>query len=174
MMNFRVEDDFIQSYFRSPGLFLDVGAGDGKTNSNIYPLLDRKWKGCGIEHDMIKFLHLLSTYNPFNAMYHEGRGLFPFKRTLGTETNKESVRLDHLVPLLPFSFYDFINISIPPPLGWKLLCQLPLFHMQPSLIAVRAEANEESRENLGKLLPKQYCKIVMQSYEYIFVTGNYD
>lgn len=58
------ENVFIEQFFGTTyrGYFVDIGAHDGCTCSNTYPLWKRGWSGLFVEPDPITFNQLVATY----------------------------------------------------------------------------------------------------------------
>jgi FkbM family methyltransferase len=60
MYSQRGEDDFLLTIFGdTPGRFIDVGAFDGKTNSNVWWAIEKGWSGVMIEPAAAPFVGLL-------------------------------------------------------------------------------------------------------------------
>lgn len=88
----RGEDQFLVNHFkgRGPGRFLDIGAADGKTFSNVRRLYETGWTGVLVEGSPLAFPALIANYpDPERAIlilavvvpytYNDDRGLLePF------------------------------------------------------------------------------------------------
>lgn len=62
------EQDFIVKYFKDlTGSFLDLGAYDGITFSNVYALIEKGWKGVCVEASPKVFTKLQSNLKDFNV-----------------------------------------------------------------------------------------------------------
>lgn len=61
------EQKYILEYFGNYiGTFLDVGAADGITFSNVYQLLLNGWSGISVEPESQTLVHLANLYKQFN------------------------------------------------------------------------------------------------------------
>lgn len=61
------EQKYIEEYFGSDiGTFLDIGAADGITFSNVYQLLLNGWRGVSVEPDSLTVPRLVNLYKQFD------------------------------------------------------------------------------------------------------------
>lgn len=64
------EEQVILNYFsnQSQGIFLDIGANDGITLSNVRALAEKGWKGALIEPSMISYEKAVKNYEKFKKV----------------------------------------------------------------------------------------------------------
>lgn len=62
------EQDYIVNYFTDKGKFIDIGAYDGITFSNVRALADEGWKGTCYEADPKIFKNLVKNYKEFKGI----------------------------------------------------------------------------------------------------------
>lgn len=92
------EQEIIRNYFGSKvGTFLDLGANDGKTLSNVYDCVLRRWAGTCVEPSKIPFNKLLELHKNndvecFNIGISDKEGLVEFHDS-GTHLNKGDTSL---------------------------------------------------------------------------------
>lgn len=171
----RVILDFFKGH--APGRFLEIGAFDGRTFSNVLALTDRGWGGTLVEASSEAFLPLKQEYAKRGPNYKLVQAL------LGTEwclkkfwDSPDLVATDdpaHLkkwekaasfqevmMPELPLSVlleacpgpYHFINIDVEGVATYKLFCAMPFRALGCELVCV--EVNHE---------PEPFRKVALAS-----------
>ena len=170
--------DLIQRINPSEHFYVDIGAGDGETMSNSYPLIRQGWEGLAVEGDGGRFATLAHRYAPFpNAK---------LSRNFVTPDNVISIFKGYNVPhnfaflSLDIDGYDYfvlekilstyrpllicaeINEKIPPPLAFTVL-------YSPAYEWTHGSFYGQSISMLEQLALKNNYKLVKLEYNNAFL-----
>ncbi len=145
------EEKYILEYFKNQiGTFLDIGANDGKTFSNIAALVDNGWKGYCVEPSQQVYSKLVENYKDnlnvvcIQAVISDSNGTVTFlecndgmlstlnaelttvwKHASYTNTTVDAITYKELLKRCTDSSFDFISIDAEGQ-DWKILQQIDL------------------------------------------------
>ena len=180
------EEEVILEYFkgREEGRFLDIGAADGKTLSNVRALYELGWRGVLVEPNPYSFMFLLKNYPEgdcklVNVAVSLIGGLQKFYLTNDMVSTFDEahrklwenivkyqeayVNVLSVVDLLK-SFpgpYPFINIDVEG-MNWDILTHIPLESLGCELICIEFG---EQKDNIVALLEDEGWKLIHKNAE---------
>lgn len=94
------EDKVFEEYFGDKiGYVVELGAADGKDNSNSYHLIQRGWSGILLEPDPEQYAELLS-------LYHDNNNVKAANVAAGTQTGQKTFYTNRQVSTLDPSWRD--------------------------------------------------------------------
>jgi FkbM family methyltransferase len=176
----------------SSGRFLDIGAFDGKTFSNVRRLWELGWSGVLVEPNPSSFKSLMQNFpdgegekvDLVNVAIGADRGLMAFHASddaVSTLSEKHHaiwkdqakyrkihvcvVEVAHLIAVFPGP-YRFINLDVEG-MNFEILQQLPLDDLACECICVEYE--DKGREILLWMAERQWKMVMKNGENYIFV-----
>jgi len=144
------EEDTILEYFKDKvGTFMDIGAGDGVTDSNTHRLSELGWNGICIEYDGILFKRLEENYVDSFNIYNLQKLI-----THNDSTIAETISIEKLFVL---NGYDFNLISINQPNALSLIQYLPINKLKNLLMLIIT--HNEEQELITSIMEKNKFKL---------------